>query len=216
MFDYTADQAKYARDTKLKDQFGRMWHCTISRKTGQPMGCPSPIGWDDPLKTPNSYLTVPLWEDGEPRTDEVLVDFESWIADVDQNSVHWDMAITVMGEKKFPLASSEERDKWPENPHLTKEAGPKPFPSRETLIKAMNGDRDLLGLRFDTKTQTIHPVDMTYRDFLTENRRDEFGKTRTMVAIGQLWKEHKEFLEEEVTEDVTEEVTEEVGVGASD
>ena len=215
MFDYTADQAKYMRDTKLKDQFGRLWHCVIDKKAGQPTGCPSPIGWNDPLNTPNSYVTVPHWEDGTPRTDEVLVDFEGWIADVEQNNTHWDMAITVMGEKKFPLASSEERDKWSENPHLTKEAGPKPFPSRETLIKAMNGDKGLLGLRRDAQTQEVIPIEMTYREFLVENRRDEFGRVRPMAEIGALWKEHKEFLEE-AKEDKAEAETEEVTVGTSD
>ncbi|KKL97924.1 hypothetical protein LCGC14_1829570 [marine sediment metagenome] len=194
LFDYTADQAKYMRDTKLKDQFGRLWHCTVDKKTGQPTGCPNPIGWVDPLNTPNSYLTVPHWEDGSARTDEVLVDFEGWIADVEQNNTHWDMAITVMGEKKFPLASSEDRDGWAENPHLTKEAGPKPFPSRETLIQAKNGDRKLLGLDKDVRTGATNPIDMTYQEFVAENRRDEFDKTRTMVAIGVLWKEHKDNL----------------------
>ncbi len=197
MFDYTADQAKYRRDTKLKDQFGRLWHCVIDRKSGQPTGCPSPIGWNDPLKTPNSYVTVPRWEDGSARTDELLVDFEGWIADVELNNTHWDMAITVMGEKKFPLASSEDRDGWTENPHLTKEAGPKPFPSVETLMRARDGDRELLGMGKKKKEPTVNPVEMTYQEYVAEHRVDEFGKTRQLAVIAAEWDRHKAHLKED-------------------
>ena len=204
MREHTQDQAKFVRDTKLQDQFGRMWHCVVDKRTGQPTGCPNPIGWSDPLHTPNSYLTVPKWEDGSPRTDAVLVDFDGWIADVRSNMADWDMAIGVMGEKKFPLASPEERNEWSANPHLTREAGPKPFPTVETLKKAQAGDKKLLGL--DTMVKSKPTDVVTYKEFMAECRLDGVA----MKEVGRLWQEHKDNMKEAA------EVAEEVGVGESD
>jgi hypothetical protein len=183
--DYQQDQAKYVRDTKLKDQFGRWWHCVVNNKTGQPQANPNPIDWEDPLRTPNSYISVALWPDGEPRTDEIFIDFPKWIADVELNLKHWEMAINVMGEKKFPLASPEDRDGWNENPHLTKEAGPKPWPTVEMLRKAQRGDKQLLGL--DTVIQSKPDGTVTYKQFFQECRRDGMK----MKDIGAAWTMHK-------------------------
>ncbi|KKK70244.1 hypothetical protein LCGC14_2925920, partial [marine sediment metagenome] len=144
------------------------------------------------------------------------VDFEGWMDSIRGSEDDWHQSIQVAGKETYKITTMEERKQWAEDPVLKAIAGPRPLPTLETLMQARDGDRQLLGLNKDVKTQAVHPADMTYMDFLAENRRDEFGKTRTMVAIGQLWKEHKAFLEEEVTEDDPEEVTEEVAVGASD
>ena len=193
--DYEADQAKQRRNVRLQDQFDRWWGTAVEKSTGDPCCEISPFGgWADPLNTPNIYLRVPKHEDGTPINGRIEVAFDRWIASSKGAMEDFLNTIDEAGKVTYKITTRDERLEWPDDPILQKIAGPKPSPTVETLIKARDGDRKLLGLDKDVKTGITSPADITYTEFMVENRNDEFGKSRTMVAIGKLWKEHKAFL----------------------
>lgn len=208
-FNYTADQMKQRRYARLEDQFGRWWGAQIEKSTGDPCSEVSPVGgWNDPLNTPNIYLRSPKHEDGTTISGRIEVDFDRWMDSIRGSEEDWNQSIQVAGKETYKITTVEERKLWAEDPVLKAIAGPRPLPTLETLMKARDGDRQLLGLDRDVKTQTVHAADMSYTEFVTENRRDEFDRARPMAEIGKLWKEHKAFLKgEEVVEVIeTEEV----------
>ncbi len=183
--DYKADQALGRKNARLRDQFGRLWGTTIEKSTGDPCGEVAPFGgWADPLNTPNVYIVVPKFKDGEPMPGRVEVDFDAWVADVEINTKHWHEAIELMGKTKFPYATSEERDGWPTNPHLTSEAGPLPSPDIVTLRKAKAGDPELLGNPVPGEDE---PVKMTWKRFMSSQQ----GQGHSTSRIAQDWKDYK-------------------------
>jgi hypothetical protein len=191
----SADQAKQRRNVRLEDQFGRWWGTAVEKSTGDPCCEISPDGgWVDPLNTPNAYLRVPKHADGMPIPGKIAVTFDRWIESVQGSTEDWDKLIDKAGRETYKLVTREERMEWPKDPVLLALAGPRPLPTVETLIKARDGDKTLLGLTTNAQTGETHPADITYKEFMVENRRDEFDKPRTMAAIGQLWKEHRAFL----------------------
>ena len=200
-FDYSADQAKQRRDVRLEDQFGRWWGTAIEKSTGDPCCEISPVGgWSDPLNTPNIYLRVPRHEDGSTIAGKIEIQFDRWITSIRSSTEDWLNTIDEAGRVSYKVTTPEERALWPQDEYLKKIAGPEPLPTVETLMRARDGDRQLLGLTKDVKTGTTHPADMTYMEFVVENREDEFGKFRNMVTIGKLWQEHKAFLKGEEPE----------------
>ena len=198
LFDYTADQAKQRRGVRLEDQFGRWWGTSIEKTTGDPCSGIAPWGgWTDPLNTPNAYLRVPKHEDGMPIPGKLRVAFPEWIASVRGSEDDWDMAIQQAGKETYKITTREERLDWPNDPVLQGVAGPRPYPPVEILEKARDGDRQLLGLNMDVKTKSIHAEDMTYLEFVKENRCDELGKSRQMSEVGRLWRLHNAYLVED-------------------
>ena len=140
-------QRTQRRNVRLKDQFGRLWGCSIEKSTGDPCTGISPFGgWADPLGTPDAYLRVPKHDDGTPRAGEIEVDFDRWISSVQGSMDDWNLAISVAGKVEYKNYTPKDRKEWYSDPILRALAGPEPSPTVETLTKAMNGDPDLLGL----------------------------------------------------------------------
>ena len=211
-FNYTANQMNQRRYARLEDQFGRWWGAQIEKSTGDPCAEVSPVGgWNDPLNTPQRYLRPPQHEDGTTISGKIEVDFDRWMDSIRGSEDDWNQTIQVAGKETYKITTVAERRQWAEDPVLKAIAGPRPFPTMEMLVAARNGDRNLLGLATDVKTGTLHPETMTYTEFVSENRRNEFGKARPMAEVGKLWKEHRAFLRgEEVLTDEKDEVTEKV------
>ena len=205
LLDYTADQAKQRRYVRLEDQFGRWWGAQVEKSTGDPCSEVSPFGgWSDPLKTPNIYLRPPHHEDGTTVSGKINVDFDRWMDSIRGSEEDWNVAIQAAGKETYKITTRAERLEWPNDPILQAIAGPRPLPTLETLMKARDGDKRLLGGGVSEATTEIHPVDITYREFVSENRRDEFGKVRKFAAIAKLWNEHKANLKDEEVDEVVE------------
>ena len=216
-FNYTADQMNQRRYARLQDQFGRWWGAQIEKSTGDPCSEVSPVGgWNDPLNTPNIYLRPPKHDDGTSISGRIEVDFDRWMDSIRGSEDDWNQSIQVAGKETYKITTVEERRLWAEDPVLKAIAGPRPLPTLETLTQAKNGDRGLLGMRIDPETKSVIPADMTYKEFMVENRRDEFGKARTMVEIGNLWERQKRLLAEDEIGDEAEAETVEAAVGEGD
>jgi hypothetical protein len=133
------DQAQRREPIVAKDQYGRKWESTwdtVGKGTCAPI---NPRGWNDPLNTPQKYVSVIRDEDGQRS---FFVDLERWERDLEVAHREYDAklyndAVMLFGERG-PDAYAE---RAPALMHFT---GTGPM-SIELVQAAMDGNSWALG-----------------------------------------------------------------------
>jgi hypothetical protein len=126
------------------DQWDRPWLLSIELATGDPTGLILPAGWDDPLRTPQEYITVPKNRFNQPSWGRVHVDYPPWIRKVAQDQKDWRMQFLNTAQQQFK--GKFKTDEIWDDPYIQELVGPKPYPSVELLERARTGDREVLGI----------------------------------------------------------------------
>ena len=216
-------QAKMRRNVNPVDQFGRKWLTAYEVANGESTG-----GWmitwgalGDPLRTPGKYIDFTRDESGQTEPKSCRVDFDRWIADVEQDERNWYYQLNqnAMHHYKRGSLTPEDAAKLDQDQFLMDLTGPKPFPSSDVLRMAKAGNKRLLGLepltqkerallRMPTLEDLQQPtfeehapaptdpaaVPDTYPEFVSW-----VFKTKQVVDLkqaAQLWKEHRALLAE--------------------
>jgi hypothetical protein len=199
MADKQLDQAKYRRNQVATDQFGRRWSQIIELSTGDPTcGNGTPFGWDDPLATPDYCITVPRDEYGMPVMGKIEIDFDRWIAELEESWDDWYQVLLFVGKKNYKKSTPEEVKKWPEDEYLLEEAGPVPGEHLlrwategetpvDVLKRARDGDEILLGLRKPGSGEQ----EMTWQTFLTQKKKEGITDVKEISALWRLRKEER-------------------------
>lgn len=157
------------RDTRdegvFVDQFERPFLVTWEKKTGDPTG---PIqrahfrdlnasggvererSWEDPLRTPQKYFSIPKNAYGMKELGRLHVDLEQFAKDQALGLRDWTNFLWANAEIEYP-SQKPEPAKMEADPLLLRRTGPKPWPSADVVRIAMRGAKDplarqLLGL----------------------------------------------------------------------
>lgn len=105
--DFSHTQADDRADIAPEDQFGRVWAAIIEIKSMDFVEI-MPCGWDDPLRTPTKYVTLPRRPRVKfPDITRVHINVEAWLNDTD------------VAERDYKLRLYEEWNKSPQKSHLT-------------------------------------------------------------------------------------------------
>lgn len=149
----------------FEDQFDRPYLVVWEKKTGDPTGqidrahfqtkdsggrVLTETPWNDPLNTPQKYLSVPKNKFGQKMAGHLYCDLRQYAADQRAALREWTNFLWANAEIEYPsqkpVPSEMERD-----PLLLRRTGPKPWPSHEVVLVAARGVEDamarqLLGL----------------------------------------------------------------------
>lgn len=150
------NQAHWRRDRNIRDNFGRLWLVIFDSKpdgggSNMPTGQILAAGWSDPLATPQQYIQIPLGEFGEPDRNKIVVRYDLWITKQREAELEWKKALYQKGQQHYKSAF---------NPHTAEEddflmsvqgVGPRPWPVSEAIVRALKGDKAMLGLAPLTK-----------------------------------------------------------------
>lgn len=211
----------------FEDQYGRPYLVVTEKKTGDPTGqidrCSfreldangkvvKETPWDDPLRTPQKYFSVPRNKYGQKMAGTLFVDLAQYAADQKYAIREWTNFLWANAEIEYPsqkpVPSEMERD-----PLLLRRTGPKPWPSHDVVLIALRGKddamaRQLLGLDAlgpevrlmlgapDSQdiigsyvAQRTDEAPVTYREFVAWAIRT--GKAKDLKEVGSLWAETK-------------------------
>lgn len=148
------------RDTRdegvFEDQFGRPYLVVWEKKTMAPTGqidrahFPGNIPWDDPLRTPQKYLSIPVTKYGMQNIGHLHCDLKQFAQDQSEALRAWTLNLWACAEIEYPSQKPSPRE-MESDPLLLRRAGPKPWPSADVVKVAMKGPEDriarqLLGL----------------------------------------------------------------------
>lgn len=144
------NQADWRRDRNIRDQWGRLWLVAFETGPGgvggsqMPTGQISEAGWSDPLKTPQEYLTIPKGEFGEPDRNKLAIIYGPWLKKIQDAERDWKKRLIEIGRKMYKTAFNLKTAE--EDEVLMSEAGPKPWPPSQAIVRASKGDKAMLGL----------------------------------------------------------------------
>lgn len=125
------------------DQHGRKWGANIEIKTGDPTANIDRLGWDAPLVPAQKYLEVAKDTDGMTIPGRLVINYDGWIRDVDQQQAdHLErlgfFAQALYGEKAGDVLTKP-------TPELRRLLKSEPAPI-EPIYAAMRGDPWILGM----------------------------------------------------------------------
>ena len=201
----SADQATYRRQQTVADQFGRKWTFPVENKTGHACGPVVPIGWSDPLATPQKYI------DTTSTLGHAKIKFEQWIKDLTDGEKEWEHRLFEIGRELYKKVTPDEVKKFYTDPYLLGLAGPRPGAHLHKLVKtdvdgepletpvdllrrAMNGEVTLLLNNEAIEAGVMiagEPTEISWPEFLAEARKQ--GKTPEQAsAAWQLLKAEKQ------------------------
>lgn len=137
------------------DEFGRKWGAPVEKGIGEPVCGLSPMGWTAPLETPGlewlkglfappSGRVVRLGPDEPGEQRKVLIDWDGWIDQQEQNEMMMDQRGTEIAKKMAKDDAIALVDK-PTKAFLI-ERGPSPFPPVDIIQMMRDGDKWALGL----------------------------------------------------------------------
>ena len=209
----------------LDDQFGRTWHVTVEKITGDSTGATNRVGgWDDPLRTPQQFIRM---RKGARRNAVLSVEIamQEWIEQQQREEEIW---VRRMQEVAIGLYKKFNPEDVPhlENDAMVRAAtGRKPWPSSVVLEAAMAGDRQYLGLeKLDTEhrkalglpvllsrdviakadvsvphpvAETISPPPDNYPDFVQWAFKTQ--GVRSLTEVGKMWQDHRTRMKEAVS-----------------
>lgn len=157
-----ADQREHRIWTEVPN--GRQWQGTIEKRSGDFCGLPpQPMGWSPPFPEwipPSAYLrcgsrwTIQRPGEDRPtalRTDELIIDYDAWIASLAESHRSWMEQFYQLGDKMCGPAFD------PENPppQVRAAVGPKPM-AVEPVMAMRQGNRYALGLT-DVVDERLRP-----------------------------------------------------------
>jgi hypothetical protein len=201
------DQTWYRLELpRTPDQFGRLWTLTVEKATLEPCGVVTPCNWDDPLRTPQTYIGMRKVR-GQVQTDSVKVDFDRWVTDQTAAEADWRRLLHTHGREQYKTAfAAMVKSGEAEHDELLRDlTGPKPFPPVAALKQAAAGDKRYLGLEpLDAEARLAlgipEPDDLlldvptdpfagatTWPEFLAAGRRAKLAPS----DIGAAWKSRK-------------------------
>lgn len=205
------------RQLTLPDQFKRKWHFTVEKATDDPTGSFNRVGWKDPLKTPQGFVTVPREVTQEGAWRSIVIDFPAWIAQQETAETQWYDTLMKTARKEYRTIDPKEVGMIEHDHYLRAIVGPKPWPSSTVLKAARDGDRQYLGLgaldnahrtalglpieeaqmsgadapaRVERPSTEIPPEPDKYQDFVSWKAR-YFG-IKDLTQIGKDWQAKKQ------------------------
>jgi hypothetical protein len=144
------NQKDWRDDINVRDQYGRLWLVALEKHpdgggSHMPTGQITPAGWQDPLHTPQEYISVPKGEFGQYDRNKLIVDLKRWVTYQQRKVQEWRSEAIRKGRRLYKNAFTPSMIE--DDEVLREEVGPAPWPAVAAIQRAARGDRELLGLR---------------------------------------------------------------------